>query len=294
MGINVVPYPTGIDFAVGKIARFLYERLYVMWGTSGMTGDMLQAYGRVYRNSVTDGFVPQWYVAGKDYNQDLFYNDKIQALFYFGLNDPMEVDVEKTTYNLSLYFFVNLAKVRPVAQPQRMDERVVRDVLDLLTPAPYGFIVGNVYRDVDNVVNRFSGSKRDAVVLNQQHQPRLCFRIDGRLTMGLDMYGDCNPPIMPQNFNTMTGAIRVQIVTTPDPNEYQTLVNGVRIPLQYPAGSTVVIPHLSGRYVFPNTFFNGNNIQAMPYNPATTTFTLADGSEFYDGDNLLIYYNENN
>lgn len=291
MSIHVVPYPTGIDFAVGKIITYLYERLYTLWGTSGLTGDMLQAYGRVYRNSVDDGFVPQWYQQGKDYSRDMFYNDKIQALFYVGLNDPMLIDVERTTYNLSLYFFVNLAKVRPVTNPQRMDEQVVRDVLDLLTPAPFGFIVNSVSRDVDNVVNKYSGAFRDAVITNQQHQPRLCFRIDGQLSMGLDMYGDCNPPILPQNFNAMTGCIRANFKTTPNPNEYQTLVNGTRIPLEYPVGTTLTIPHLANRYVFPNVILNNNNIDNMPYNPSTQTFTF---DSFNDGDSALITYNENN
>ena len=89
----------------------------------------------------------------------------------------------------------------------------------------------------------------------------------------------------------MTGAIRVQIKANPDPTVMQTLVNGVQIPLEYPTGTTLTIPHLSGRYVFPNVILNNNNMDGMPYNPATQTFSY---DSFNDGDLGLIYYNENN
>lgn len=296
MSIKLVPYPTGIDYAIAKIQRFLYERLYVKWGTSGLTGDMLQVYGRTYRNSTTDGFAPQWYLQGKDYNSDLFYDDRIQALIWFGLNDPISINGERKLHRLSIYVFCNLDKVRPVAQPQRMDERVVNDLLELLHPEPFGFVTKEVQLQVDNVVNKYSGKKKDAVITDQQHQPKLCFRIDGELAIGIDDYGDCNPSVLPQNFTAMTGAIRVHIKDSPDPLAMQTLVNGVKIPLEYPSGATVVIPHLDGRYVFPNVVYNGNNLgeDQMSYNPATTTYTFANGSEFYDGDKMLITYNENN
>jgi hypothetical protein len=292
MSLNLVPYPVGIDYPISSIQRFLYERLYVMWGASGMTGDMLESYGRVYRNKSDDGFLPQWYKAGKDYKQDMFYNDKIQAMFWFGLNDPMDVDGERTNYRLSIYFFVNLSKVRPTTG-QRVDEQVLRDVLQLLQGDPYNFITTQVYREADNVVSKYSGSVKEQAVNSHNMQPRLCFRIDGECAIGMDDFGTCTPSVMPQNFNTMTGAIRVQIKTTPDPAVMQTLVNGTQIPLEYAAGSTVVIPHLANRYVFPNVIYNNNNINGMPYNPSTQTFTFADGSLFYDGDDMLIYYNEN-
>jgi len=43
--------------------------------------------------------------------------------------------------------------------------------------------------------------------------------------------------------------------------------------------------------VFPNVILNNNNIDGMPYNPSTQTFTF---DSFYDGDLGLIYYNEKN
>lgn len=291
MSIHIVPYPTGIDYVVAKIQRYLYERLYVQWGTSGMTGDMLQVYGRVYRNSTADGFSPFWYTGLKNYTVDLFYNDKIQAMLWFGLNDPMDIDGERATYKLSLYVFCNVTKVRPVSGQQRMDEAVIRDVLNLLQCEPFGFITKQVQRDIDNVLSKYTGKAKDESIINQNHQPKLCFRIDGEVSIALDDYGDCQPSVMPQNFNTMTGAIRVQIKANPDPTVMQTLVNGVQIPLEYPTGTTLTIPHLSGRYVFPNVILNNNNMDGMPYNPATQTFSY---DSFNDGDLGLIYYNENN
>lgn len=291
MSIHIVPYPTGVDYCVSQIQRYLYERLYVRWGTSGMTGDMLQVYGRVYRNSVSDGFTPQWYTGIKNYTVDLFYNDKIQAMIWFGLNDPMIVDGGQATYNISIYIFCNLVKVKPVAGQQRMDEAVVRDLIQLLEPAPFGFNTTQVVRDIDNVLQKYTGKAKDESIINQNHQPKLCFRIDGKMTIGIDDYGDCQPSVMPQNFNTMTGAIRVNFKDSPDPSVKQTLVNGVQIPLEYPTGTTLTIPHLSGRYVFPNVILNNNNIDGMSYNPSTQTFTY---DSFFEGDSALILYNENN
>jgi hypothetical protein len=294
MSLNLVPYPTGIDYPISQIQRILYERLYVNWGLSGMTGANFEFYGRTYRNSSKDGYLPQWYKSGIDYNEDMFYNDKLQALMWFGLNDPLPVNDERMEYNLSLYAFLNLTGVRPVDGNQRMDEKAIRDILHLLQTEPYGFVTTQVYRDVDNVLQKYSGAAKNNALVNNNHQPYMCVRIDGKLAIALDEYNDCQPSIVPTNFSAMTGAIRANIKDTPNPLAMQTLVNGVQIPLEYQSGSTLTIPHIVGRYVFPELKLNRNVLfEGTDYTLTGDTFDFSPNT-LYDGDLIIFNCNENN
>lgn len=289
MSNRLLPNATGIDAKIELLQTYLYERLYVLFGRSGLTGASFDMYGRVYRNSVLDGFAPQSFKHGVDYSSDLFYDDRLSALMYFGLNDPIEVSGEANRYDISLYLFCNVEKLKPTGNAQRMDEAVRRQILQLLQPKPFGFVVNRVYTDIDNVTSKYKGFAKNSAIVSHNHQPKMACRIDMSVVVGIDEYGGCSRPIQIQNFNDMTGYIRANIVDDPDPEVMQTLVNGTRIPLEYPAGSTLTIPHLIGRYVFPNVIVDNNNIDGMPYTPSTGTFTF----DFYTPSKVLIQYNDN-
>jgi hypothetical protein len=286
--IHLVPQPNGIDYPISNLQTLLYETFYVMWGESGMTGENFDVFGRTYRNSVVDGFVPQWYKSGKDYSTDMFFNDKKAAVMWFGLNDPTTVEYERYVYNLSLYVMVNLERVRPINGNQRMDERVIQDVCNFLVPSWYGFVVKAVVRDIDNVLSRYSGSKRKSATTDTNHQPKCCFRIDLQNAIDIKNY-DCVRDIpRPQYFYAMTAPITCVFKTVPNTALTQTLWNGVKIQVEYPTGSSVTVPHLVGRDVFPDQLYNWTP-QSLPYDATTGTFTF----NFQDGDILRIQYNEN-
>lgn len=305
MSNNLLPRPTGIDYPIQLLQSWLYEQLYTKWGESGLTSELLQVYGRAYRNNVVDnGYVPQAFIEGIDYNNDMFYDDRIAALLWFGLNDPTTVKGVGHTYNVTLYCFCNLELVTPNNDTQRMDEQVINDVRNLILPNRYGFFVKNVERDVDKVLKRFSGKvKNDALAKNNQ-QPKLCFAIEMTNTIEITAYQECALPLAtPLYFNAMTAQIIVIFKDNPNTSITQTLFNGVKIQLQYPTGNTVTIPHLIGRDVFSSFTLDGNNmttvsqsVNYVPYDPVTGTFTYGSdypNDGFQDGMVMILNYNEN-
>jgi hypothetical protein len=301
---NTLPQPYGIDYPIQMLQNYLYEKMYVNFGDSGLTSDSFQMFGRVYRNYDKKEYLPQAYIGNLEYNQDMFYDDKLSLLCYFGLNDPSIVKGRATTYNVSLYFFGNLAQLKSGANVQRKDEEVIEFVRNLILPNRYGFFVKNVQRDIDNVLSRFSGDTKNLAITSGNMQPKLCFRIDMTNTIDSDAYVDCALPLATRNtFTGMTGTITVVFKDDPNTSITQTLVNGTKIQLYYPTGNTVTIPHLIGRYVQPNVVLDGNNmsivdtsVNYIEYTASTGTFTYGEEtySGFQNNSILLITYNENN
>lgn len=303
---NLVPSPQGIDVPISLLQSWLYSRLYVMWGESGLTSSTFQMWGRVYRNNDGDNeYVPQAYLASKEYAQDMFYDDKLAALMWFGLNDPNVTKGIATTYNISLYVFVNLALIESGANIQRKDELVINEVRNLILPNRYGFYVKNIVRDIDNVLNKFKGSKKDLALRSSNMQSQLCFRLDMTNTIDSQAYVNCGvlPLPIPTNFSGMTGTITVIFKDDPNTSITQTLVNGTKIQLYYPTGASVTIPHLIGRYVFPILSMDGNTMSTvigavnyLQYTPSTGTFNYGTDAEtgFQNNSVLVITYNENN
>lgn len=299
MSNHLLPTPTGIDYQIQKLQNYLYERLYNMWGTSGLTASLFEMYGRVYRNESKDGFVPQWYSGGNEYMLDMFYNDKIAAHIFFGVNDPVAVDNNRHEYNVSLYVCCNLDLLYPGVTTQRLDEQVKYDVERLISDGNrFGFKVVQIIGDIDNVLSKYSGKKKkDALSTNLQSH--LYFRLDMKVAIDITTVQLCvSQNAIPTNFYAMTGAIQIWFKTNPDTSIMQTLVNGTKIQLEYPTGTSVTLPHLIGRYVFPDIILNGTNFTTiendtnwMPYDMTTGTFTYDQGSR--DGDIMTIMCNEN-
>jgi hypothetical protein len=296
----------GIDLPIQLLQTWLYENLYVMFGESGLTAATFNMYGRTYRNNAREvnGYVPEAFISGVDYSGDLFHNDELALLMWFGVNDPTKVKGAAHTYNVTLYVFCNLDMVKPNNPAQRMDEEVIQTIRNLILPNKYGFYVQNVIRDVDNVLKRFSGDGKARAITDNNLHPKLCFAIEMTNTIDSLAYQNCDLPLIkPKYFNAVTGSITVIFKDDPSPTRKQLLVNGVKIPIEYPTGTTLTIPHLSGRYVFPDVDLDGNNMSLVPesvnymaYTPSSTTFTYGTDAEsgFQNGSVMIITYNENN
>jgi hypothetical protein len=200
----------------------------------------------------------------------------------------MVIDGDRYTYNMSMYVMVNLNRVRPTNGNQRMDERVVQDIAKLLVPAWNGFKVTSIVRDIDNVLSKYSGSKKRQSIVDNNHQPKCCFRVDMTNSFAINLYDCANSIPRPQYFYAMTAPITCVFKTVPNTALTQTLWNGIKIQVEYPTGSSVTVPHLVGRDVFPDQLYNWTP-QSLPYDASTGTFTFG----FQDGDILRIQYNEN-
>ncbi len=290
---NVLPKVEGIDRPIQNIQTLIYNRLSLVWGEFGLTSAQFQMYGRAYRNysDKHSGFIPQAYGSNGEYNNDLFFDDTLSALLWFGVNDPDGVkDGMQHTYNVSLYGFVNLDKLKPGNTTQRMDEAVINDVLRLIGVSKFGFTVTEVYRDIDSVLSKFGGAiKKNA--LNRDMQPFCGFRIDMKNTLALD---SCGLPsyAFPRYQNAMVVPYTILFKDSPDTTRKQQLITGAMVQLEFPTGNTVTVPYLAGKYTIRPQSLNYGNVD-IPYNDVTGTFNNTANGGFLDGDTLIVNVNVN-
>lgn len=283
---NVISIPEGIDSLIQQQQTLLYDRLILLWGEMGLTHSNFNMYGRTYRNYRKGGYVPEAFIGGTEYSQDLYFNDKLAALMWYGLNDPERITNEtEHTYNVSLYGFVNLSMLKPGITTQRMDMAVTNDVQKLCST--YGFNLTNVYRDIDHVTDKFSGLIKTQA-LNDDMQPYYAFRIDMVNTLRLN---NCNATSFnyPRYQNAVTISYTVVFKDTPNTALRQRLSNGIMAQLEFPTGATVTVPYLAGKYILKGQLLN-TYPAVLDYNDITGTMTGPEGG-FLNDDILIIDVN---
>lgn len=183
----VLPNPMGVDRLIQGLQVRLYNRLLQVWGVSA---EEYRCYGRAYRNRTNDGYIPEFYDAekgcyvasdGSGNQGGLFYDDRLAAVSFFGLADPVTVKGGVSVARMQLMFFVNLDRITPGgiadAQGQRLDDIAVQDVQNYIQSNGNNFTVTAVYKDIDKVLERYSGALKNRALRDNMH-PRLCFRLD--------------------------------------------------------------------------------------------------------------------
>jgi hypothetical protein len=130
--------PVGIDVPIQKLQQTLFDKLLDMWS---LDVDDYKSYGRCYRNSKEDGYVPEMFVSeGKQY-QDLFLDDNHVVTSFFGC-EKIPLQNESFRADVHLIFAVNLTKVG-INVTHRADEEVRMDVYRLLLKYPE-FVVNEI------------------------------------------------------------------------------------------------------------------------------------------------------
>jgi hypothetical protein len=84
----------------------------------------------------------------------------------------------------------------------------------------------------------------------------------------------------------------LNIVASPNPSNVYLLCNLQTIAKEYPAGNTLVIPHLIGLTVNPVIQIDNGVPFLCPYDAATGTFDNTTGGGFNIGSTIIINYNE--
>lgn len=78
-------------------------------------------------------------------------------------------------------FFVNLNSITPGGitntQGQRLDDVCIADVQNYIQSNGSNFEVKAVYKDIDKVLERYSGTLKRRALKDDMH-PKFCFRID--------------------------------------------------------------------------------------------------------------------
>lgn len=183
----ILPNAKGLDYHIQALQVRMYNKLLEIWG---ITEQQYNCFGRAYRNNYGEGYLPEFYdpTLGKYVDSSkrnnkggLFFNDQLAAMSFFGLVDPIKVDNGESTAKLQLLFFVNLDKINPGgitdAQGQRLDDVAVQDVQNYIQSNGNNFTVHAIYKDMDKVLERYSGTLKNRAIVDDMH-PKFCFRID--------------------------------------------------------------------------------------------------------------------
>jgi hypothetical protein len=182
-----LPYPKGLDYWIQALQTRLNTHLMSLWD---IADEQYNCFGRAYRNNTKDGYIPEFYdpnsksyVSGDGGNNGggLFYQDSLAAMSWFGLVDPIKVDNGESTARVHLMFFVDLSKIKvdglAAANGQRLDDACVQDVQNFIQSNGNNFTVHAVWKDIDKVLERYSGSLKKRALQDDMH-PKFCFRLD--------------------------------------------------------------------------------------------------------------------
>lgn len=171
--LNIIDSPKGIDVSIRKFQEQLHSSLLSKW--EDIETEAYQSYARCYRNKKDKGYVAEVFTSGKDY-KDVYWDDKLAAISFFGVSDNIKVGVGSTA-NVHLVFFVNLKKLKP-SLTNRADEEVRLDVLNTVSMLGFGFKLESVDLWLENVLKEYPGSYRDERLKTVDMQPVHCFRLN--------------------------------------------------------------------------------------------------------------------
>ena len=170
---NIISILSGIDQPIQKLQSNLYAYLLNKWN---LTSDTYSAYGRSYRNKVTDGYRPEAFIGG-DYKA-LVYDDTVSAMSFFALVDPENSVQGYSNETVGIIFCMNLSKCKPNNNSQMLDEQAINDVTDFINRSGNGFTLKKKYRYVDHVFDLYSGQWKKDMMDRVSRYPMFCFRLD--------------------------------------------------------------------------------------------------------------------
>lgn len=115
--------PVGVDVAIDKLQRDLYEGLTVGFGWTGY-----EAYHRAYKNYNKGQIIPEIYTGANEY-KDVLFDDTKNVSSFIIINDerPFTPNLSKFTVNLAVIFQAKLDKLFPVIT-HRADEELIDNV----------------------------------------------------------------------------------------------------------------------------------------------------------------------
>jgi len=184
--------PAGIDRPILNLQTEIHKQLLVKWGLTGDKANTYEAFGRIYRNKKDNQFIAEAYAGDGEY-KEVYWNDELSAISWFGQSNITKLDVRYKT-NVHLVFFVDLAKLKPDIQ-HRADEEVRNDVQRIVGRGLYGFTYESTEVWLENVLREYPGSRRENRLSAVDMHPVHCFRMNFSLIYsGID--NNCNTKII--------------------------------------------------------------------------------------------------
>lgn len=171
---------TGIDTPIQGHQDWLYPKLVTAWGLDGASAKDYNSYGRAYRNERENGFVPEVFMGGRDY-QEVLLNDKVKALSFYSVDGVVPFRNNQFVAQVALIFFADLKRLAPGAD--RNDEELRQDVIKLVQGnLNYGFKFTGYEVGVENVLKDYAGVFRDERMKFRDMQPFHSFCLNFELT----------------------------------------------------------------------------------------------------------------
>lgn len=161
--------PKGVDAAIDRIQKVLYDQLTCRWTDSDLDG-----YGRVYRNESKDKVIPEYYHKNKEYKEVLL-NDTRTGIFFFNTGNP-QVNGSSAEVDCEIIFSVNLYKIK--GNETRDDEEIRNDVFFALNKYANTFSKEiEIIKDLDRVYENFRGVSGFFIDMQEFHH----FKFKGKL-----------------------------------------------------------------------------------------------------------------
>ena len=172
----------GIDAAVKRIQSELYSELISRWSLTGNPSTKINGYGRVYKNPKNFNKVPEAYVGKREY-EDVFYDDRANANFFFLVSDDSaSTDEMVFTNSTKVVFCLNLEKC--ISGNDRMDALAHKDAVEILRNISSSgrYIIEGYETGLENIFSGYStsGIKYDDL------QPYHCFAVNIKLNYYLN------------------------------------------------------------------------------------------------------------
>lgn len=302
-----VPNPFGLDYYVELANSRLYGRLKQVWGVNDSN---YNSFGRAQRNKSSDGYIPEYYNAaskgyvsgsGRNNAGGLFFEDSLAVVSFWGLVDPIKRSGNgDSVAKMQVIFFVDTTKITPGAitdaQGQRLDDVCVNDVRNFIQFNGCGFTPGEVYKDIDKVLERYSGGIKKGV-LDKNMNKFLAFRVDVEIRYNAAL--SQSTPV--RQLEPMDKLIVLFIKNSPDPTQLIPVGNGKFIYKEYaptnvlmPILKDTATPYLAYKNVQMLVFNNGPDLLANYNQTAGAWDRTGQGTPygFNDGDFAGILFTD--
>lgn len=164
---NVLTTLAGSDVTIQKVQNHLYTKLSAKWNGT------LTGYGRAHKNTAEEDVIKlEWYNSDEKDYQDVYYDDKTDATFFFILSDSDDTeDGYVFRSRAKVVFMVDLSAI--FSGSERQDAQARQDVKEYLKELHGKVNITGVERGINEV---FSGISTDKIKFNDIH-PLHCFAI---------------------------------------------------------------------------------------------------------------------
>jgi len=186
--LSVKVNPVGIDYYIQKLQTKLHTVLIAQWNLADST--KYEAYGRCNRNKTDDGYIAEVFKSNGNEYQEIFWNDTLTALSFFGISNNIKRNVNSEA-DVHFVMFANLNTLALTDRDgtlitHRADEELRQMVTDVIGKNSFGFSVQSIDLWVENVLREYPGSRRDERLKYVDMHPVHCFRINLKLVYNLN------------------------------------------------------------------------------------------------------------